>query len=158
MKTVLAERISASNFARFGSIARLTGQPATAAGATFSYWSDLARYHVAGETEIGVCTVFAQPEPGTNWMERHDQTPEILLPIDAPFLLPVMSNDGSAEVAVFEVQPGEAVVIGAGVWHSACLPLGADQATYWVLFRRGTPAEDVVKTDIPAVRIAHHPR
>ena len=85
------------------------------------------------------------------WMERHDRTPEFLIPADGPFLLPVMDDAGA--VAVFRVEPGEAVVIGQGVWHSACLPVGAEAATYFVVFRRGTPQEDVTKQDIDPVAL-----
>ncbi len=158
MKPIPVTRITVDNFARFGSLARLDERQPTAEGSTFSYWSDLAHYTVRGETEIGLCTVYAQDWRGVSWMERHDLTPEILIPIDGPFLLPVMTGDGSDEVVVFQVDPGEAAVIGAGVWHSACLPVGAERATYWVIFRRGTPAEDVIKTDIPPARIQNQPQ
>jgi ureidoglycolate lyase len=148
------QRITPDNFASYGRVARLPdGQP-TAEDATFRYWSDTAHFSIDGETEIGLCTVVRQDESAVTWMERHDRTPELLIPIDGPFLLPVMGADGSAEVEVFEVQPGEAVVIGQGVWHSACHPADGDAATYFVIFRRGTPQEDVVKKDIPATAVA----
>ncbi len=150
---VTPQRITSGNFARYGRVARVPqGQP-TAEDATFRYWSDAAHYGIDGETEIGFCTVYRQDEPAVTWMERHDRTPELLIPIDGPFLLPVMGEEESAEVEVFEVQPGEAVVIGQGVWHSVCHPVGADAATYFVLFRRGTPQEDVIKKDLAAIPV-----
>ena len=150
---VTPKRITPENFARYGRVARLPDGAPTAEDATFRYWSDAAHYGIDGETEIGFCTVYRQDEPAVTWMERHDRTPELLIPIDGPFLLPVMEGRAAAEVEVFEVRPGEAVVIGQGVWHSACHPAGGDAATYFVLFRRGTPQDDVTKRDLPATPV-----
>jgi ureidoglycolate hydrolase len=143
--------LSAEAFAPFGSVvAGPPGEP-TAADATFSYWSDLLHFGVEGEVEVGLCTVYARASQDITWMERHRRTPELLVPADAPFLLPVM--DAAGHVSVFEVGVGQAVLIGAGVWHSACAPLpGTPSCTYFVQFRRGTPQEDVEKTTIAGAR------
>jgi ureidoglycolate lyase len=153
MKTLIeTSRATSTSFARYGSVLETPAGDPTASGSSFRYWSDLAHFRVDGETEIGLCTVNGHDAVSIAWMERHDRTPEILVPIDAPFHLPVMNDSG--EVELFRVEPGEAVVIDAGVWHSVCIPAGAAEARYLVIFRRGTPAEDVVKRDIPAVRLA----
>lgn len=140
------------SFRRYGSVVNAPAVEPTASDATFRFWSDLAHYGIEGETEIGLCTVYRQEAPRVSWMERHDRTPELLIPIDAPFLLPVMEEDGPVEI--FRVEPGEAVVIGQGVWHSACLPVGADAATYFVIFRRGTPQQDVTKRDVEPLSVS----
>ena len=140
------QRATPESFARYGAVVPVPTQAPTAADATFRYWSDLVHYRIEGETEIGRCTVYRQDEPRVTWMERHDRTPEFLIPADGPFVLPVMDDAGTVEA--FRVETGEAVVIGQGVWHSACHPVGADQATYFVVFRRGTPQEDVTKQDL----------
>lgn len=149
---VSPQRITAENFAPYGRVARLPDGTPTAEDATFRYWSDAAHYGIDGETEIGFCTVYRQDAPAVTWVERHDRTPELLIPIDGAFLLPVMGA-GDADVEVFEVEPGEAVVIGQGVWHSACHPAAGDAATYFVLFRRGTPQDDVTKKDLTATPV-----
>jgi hypothetical protein len=61
--------------------------------------------------------------------------------------------DDAGAVEIFRVEPGEAVVIGDGVWHSACLPVEGASATYFVVFRRGTPRADVIKRDIDPVAV-----
>lgn len=154
MKQVTAEHINDENFERFGSVARLAGESALATTEQFQYWSDHAHYGIEGETEIGFCRIYALEGSRVDWMERHERTPEVLIPIDRPFILPVMVD---GDVAAFQVNPGEAVVIGQNVWHSACLPVGGDEATYFVIFRRGTPHEDVIKSEIDAVTIAPAP-
>ncbi len=145
------QRATPEAFARFGSVVPAPTAEPTAADATFRYWSDLAHYRIEGETEVGLCTVYRQDAPRVTWMERHDRTPEFLIPADGPFLLPVMDEAGAVEV--FRVEPGEAVVIGPGVWHSACLPVESESATYFVVFRRGTPQEDVTKRDLAPLSV-----
>jgi ureidoglycolate hydrolase len=152
MTTIRANRITPEGFARYGKVARLPSGEPTAAAAAFTFWSDVASYQIEGETEIGFCTVYRQDAARVPWMERHLRTPELLIPIDAPFILPVMPEDAPGSgVEAFRVDVGEAVVIGTGVWHSACHPAEGDAATYFVVFRRGTPREDVTKKDVADV-------
>ncbi|HEX7071734.1 MAG TPA: ureidoglycolate lyase, partial [Rhodothermales bacterium] len=146
---IKSQRISCDNFAAYGTVAQLGAEAPLAQTSQFSFWSDHAAYRIEGETEIGFCTVRAPKDDAVDWMERHERTPEVLIPIDWPVVLPVMREDGTVEA--FEMHPGEAVVIGQNVWHSACLPLGRREATYFVVFRRGTPHEDVVKQEIETV-------
>jgi ureidoglycolate lyase len=143
--------LTASAFAPFGRVVRTPDGEPTAASDAFRFWSDVAAFHIEGETEIGVCTVYRQPQATVDWMERHLRTPEVLIPTDGPFVLPVMSADGP--IRAFRVEMGEAVVIADGVWHSACHPLSSESATYLVVFRRGTPHEDVEKLAVGPVSI-----
>jgi ureidoglycolate hydrolase len=143
-------RITSENF-RFGSVVNAqTGIP-TAEGPTFKFWSDIANYRIDGNTEIGLCTVYRDDARPLDMVERHLYTPELLIPIDTPFVLPIA--DDSNTVHAYTVEIGEAVVIDPGVWHGPCLPVGKDTATYYVIFRKGTPAEDVEKKDIEPVTI-----
>lgn len=147
-----AKPITETNFSKYGRVAAPPASEPLAADDTFAFWSDVANYEIDGATEIGFCTVYRQDRDVVDWMERHDKTPEILVPIDGPFVLPVMTADG--EVEAFRAEPGTAVVIGAGVWHSACKPVEASETTYFVIFRRGTPQEDVIKKDIEPIEIS----
>lgn len=148
---IKVQAITDENFRAFGRVAVPPSSEPLAADDTFAFWSDVANFEVDGETEIGFCTVYRQDADVVGWMERHDRTPEILVPIDGAFVLPVMTDEG--EVAAFRAEPGTAVVIGQGVWHSACKPIDAVETTYFVIFRRGTPQEDVAKKDITPVEI-----
>ena len=151
--TVPIQEATTELFARYGRVVKApTGTP-TAQGPTFRFWSDIAAYLIKGETEIGLCTV-VQSDPATvSGVERHLHTPEILIPVDAPFVLPVMKEDGDGWLEAFEVGVGEAVVIDQGVWHGACLPVGKVESTYFVIFRRGTPHDDVEKKDVAPATI-----
>jgi hypothetical protein len=131
--------------ASFGSFVRsMAGTPTTSEGKDYKFWSDIARYTIDGETEVGICTVYAQPGVPVAELERHLHTPELLIPIDAPFVVPLMREGDPAPMA-FRVDIGEAIVINTAVWHGASQPVGVKESSYFVIFRRGTPHDDVQK-------------
>lgn len=152
---IQARRVTSQNFAKFGKVVSTpTGEP-TSQRPDYKFWSDIADYLIEGETEIGICTVYAQAAREISGVERHLRTPEILIPIDAPFILPVLlDGEDVSNVEAFQVNPGEVVIIDKGVWHAACLPAGKAESSYFVIFRKNTPYEDVVKKDIQKVEIA----
>ncbi len=152
MSTIKAYHITDANFTPFGKVVTSPKAQPTSQAADYTFWSDIADYYIAGETEIGLCTVYAQPKQEITGVERHLRTPEILIPIDASFVLPLF-DDMRRKAEAFSVNIGEAVVINTGVWHGACLPFGKKEATYFVIFRKGTPHEDVMKKSIDPVQI-----
>ena len=152
MTTIQPIPVNPERFGPYGAVVQAPTVDPTAADDTFAFWSDIAHYHIEGDTEIGLCTVVRQATPRVSWMERHARTPELLIPLDAPFILPVVRDEApDSAVEAFQVHVGEAVVIGRGVWHSACHPVDTDEATYFVIFRRGTPHEDVEKKDVSGI-------
>jgi len=144
---LVPKRVSADVVTPFGAVVLAPSGAPTSEGPGHRFWSDLARYSVEGETEIGICTVFAQPGVPIDSMERHLRTPEILVPIDAPFAVPLM-RDRDPAATVLRVELGEALVVDPAVWHGACLPIGRARSSYFVIFRRGTPQQDVEKRQV----------
>lgn len=151
---IKAKRISPDNFKKFGKVVNSpTGKP-TSEAADYKFWSDIADYKIEGETEIGICTVYRQKENIISGMERHLKTPEILIPIDGAFIVPLLiEGEDISESEAFRVNIGEAVKINDGVWHGACLPVDKVESSYFVIFRKGTPHIDVYKKDIQPVKI-----
>ncbi len=146
--------VGRKNFAPFGTVVEGPAGKPTSQAAEYKFWSDIAHYAIDGETEIGICTVYRRPESTVAELERHLRTPEILIPIDAPFILPLTNdNGGYPRIRAFRVKVGQAVVINSGAWHGACLPSGTSQASYFVIFRKNTPREDVEKRTIAPVKI-----
>jgi ureidoglycolate hydrolase len=143
------EKISPESFSKFGkTVTPPMGKP-TSEAKDYKFWSDIADYIIEGETEIGICTVFKQPKNEITGMERHLKTPEILIPIDAPFTLPLLLDGEDENLArAFQCSIGEAIVINKAVWHGACLPVGKSAASYFVIFRKNTPHEDVEKKNL----------
>ncbi len=144
-------KATTDNFSVFGKLVTLPTAEPTAEGPTFRFWSDIADYTIEGETEIGLCTVYKQADDEVQVVERHLRTPELLIPVDAPFILPVAGPDGT--VSAYRVDPGEAVVIDEAVWHGPCIPVGKQTCTYFVIFRKGTPFEDVEKRNVQKTTI-----
>jgi len=151
---IKSEHISSENFKKFGKVVTAPKGSPTSQAADYKFWSDIANYNIDSDSEIGICTVYKQPKNEITGMERHLRTPEILIPIDAPFTLPLLI-DGEAEdnAKAFQCNLGEAVVINKAVWHGACLSVGKDESSYFVIFRKGTPHEDVEKKNIKTIEI-----
>ena len=152
--TIKSRKIEPANFRAYGVVViRPTGAPDAQAD-SYQFWSDIANYHIDGDTEIGYCTVFRCANAAMTAVERHRGTPEILIPIDAPFILSVLlDEDADTEVRAFTVEVGQAVVIDADVWHGPCIPVGTEHSSYFVIFRRGTPQRDNEKRAIEKVTV-----
>jgi ureidoglycolate lyase len=145
--------ISDANFKKYGKIVILPDVKPTSEDKTHKFWSDIAHYHIEGNTEIGLCTVYKQASAVLNSLERHANTPEILIPADASFVLPLQREDEN-HVEAFAVNPGEAVVIDKGIWHGPCIPRHTSECTYFVIFKHKTPHEDVQFKEIQPVEIS----
>ncbi len=151
---IKAEPITEKNFKKFGKVVTNPSVTPTSESKDYKFWSDIANFKIGGDTEIGICTVYRQPKNKLNQMERHLRTPEILIPIDQPFVLPLLIDDELDEqTKAFKVNIGEAVVIDNGVWHGACLPMTKGQSSYFVIFARGTPTNDVEKKNVKEIEI-----
>ena len=143
-----------STFKKFGDVVEFPEGVPTSHDSSYRFWSNLSNYFIDGKTEIGLCTVYKQQENIITGLERHLKTPEILIPIDGPFILPLLSEgDEENKMESFLVKVGEAVIINDGVWHGACLPVEKYQSSYFVIFRLNTPNEDVEKKSISPVKI-----
>jgi ureidoglycolate hydrolase len=148
------KKITEENFSAFGKVVVGTSGNPTSQAADYKFWSDIMNYKIDDETEVGICTVYKQPTNSIYGMERHLHTPEILIPIDAPFILPLLNdrNDPN-EADAFIVNIGQVIAINEKVWHGACIPFGKDECSYFVIFKRGTPYNDVEKTELPEITI-----
>jgi ureidoglycolate hydrolase len=151
---IRARHATAKIFSAYGRVVGMPKVRPTSQAADYKFWSDIADYAIVGSTEIGICTVYKQRKTEILGMERHLRTPEILIPIDAPFVLPLLlDREPETQAKAFQVNPGEAVVIDRAVWHGACLPVGKRQSSYFVIFRKNTPHEDVEKKHVQPFEI-----
>jgi ureidoglycolate hydrolase len=142
------------SFKKYGKVVNAPSGIPTSEAKDYKFWTNIADYLIEGKTEIGICTVFKQVENILNGMERHLNTPEILIPIDAPFILPVlMDGDPDSSVKAFKIEIGESIIINKEVWHGACHPVNARQSSYFVIFKKGTSRDDVQKKSIFPIKI-----
>jgi ureidoglycolate hydrolase len=152
--TIKAKKITLENFASFGEVViGASGEP-TSQSVDYKFWSDIMNYTIPGETEVGICTVYKKPKNSINVMEQHLNTPEILIPIDSPFILPLLNDKNKpGEAEAFIVGVGQAITINEKVWHGACIPFQKEECSYFVIFKRGTPHSDVEKTKFDEITI-----
>ncbi|MDP4192776.1 MAG: ureidoglycolate lyase [Bacteroidota bacterium] len=152
---IKSEHINESNFNKYGKVVLFPKGEPTSKAIDYKFWSDISNFSIQGETEIGICRVYKQPETKISTMERHLNTQEILIPIDAPFKLPLMlpEEEGGNNIKSFEVGLGEVVIIDKAVWHGACIPVGKEESSYFVIFRRNTPKEDIEKKSIQTIEL-----
>ena len=151
---IKACQVTAKKFSPYGKVVSTPRGKPTSQAAEYKFWSDIAHYAIEGDTEIGICTVYKQRKAEIVGMERHIQTPEILIPIDAPFVLPLLlDGERDTRAKAFQVNPGEAVVVQRGVWHGACLPVGKKESSYFVIFRKLTPFQDVEKKPVRSFEV-----
>ena len=154
MITLQTKKITSKNFTAFGQLVSIPLKKPTAQGKTYRFWSDIARYTIDGETEIGLCTVYKNEKNLITGLERHLYTPEILIPVDDAFVLPVLKEgEPLAAAASFRIEIGQAVVINQAVWHGACIPASLLESSYFVIFKRKTPDKDVELKDIESLQI-----
>ncbi len=147
--------ITIENFSKFGKVVIGTSGQPTSQAVDYKFWSDIINYKINGETEVGICTVYKQQTTSINGMERHINTPEFLIPIDAPFIIPLLNDASKPEKAeAFLVNIGQAIVINERVWHGPCIPFEKQECSYFVIFKRGTPHTDVEKIELPLIKIA----
>lgn len=151
---IKAKIITSENILSYGkAVVGASGAP-TSQASDYKFWSDIISYQIDGETEVGICTVYKQSESTITGMERHLNTPEILIPIDGPFMLPLLKDENKPEeTEAFILEVGQAVVINEKVWHGACLPYGKQECSYFVIFKKGTPFNDIEKTEISEITI-----
>ncbi|MCF7808304.1 MAG: ureidoglycolate lyase [Candidatus Marinimicrobia bacterium] len=151
--SVKVVRATREAFQAYGKFVTLDESTVTSEGDNYVFWSDIASYEIKGETEVGICQVFRDDPLTVDTLERHERTPEVLIPIDGSFILPLKLDGDGNSVQAFEVAVGEAVVINEGVWHGACVPLSGKACSYFVIFKRGTPDSDVQKQTTTPVEI-----
>lgn len=117
----------------------------------FSFWNDLS----LGEMDRTVTFGMVQTKPGemvAPMLERHLKTTETLVPMEEEIILVLAEphdspSDGDWPVletaAAFRVKPGTAVTLKKGTWHYVPLVPGRKQARTLIVFRQGTPSEDL---------------
>lgn len=143
---------SRDSFARFGVfLAASEGLPLEA-GAAFTFQEKVGLMDIDGRVSAGVLRVARRPGE-FSVLERHTATPELLVALDGEVIVPVApANHPSpapdpGALEAFRLGQGEAVILRPGVWHALPFPKEHD-STLLVVFREGTPDEDLTLVDL----------
>jgi ureidoglycolate hydrolase len=130
----------------FGKIIKLPQDTALRVSENFKYLKQQAIIDVNYPVEIGHLQVNGN-HTTFNQMERHEKTPELLIPLDGDFIIPVCTSfnklpDLNSLIAL-RVRQGEALLLNRNCWHwMPCAVSG--QMSILVIFRNNTSAEDII--------------
>jgi len=147
--TIKVKKITPTSFAKFGKVADAKIKPPLVDAENLKFWTTITTYTVDGETEIALCQVKKSVD-SVEMLERHVKTPEILVPIEGDFILPVApagnlqdpeETPEASSVEAFLVRSDQAVVMEKGVWHTAPIPIG-EETSFFVIFRKETTKQD----------------
>ncbi len=137
----------------YADLADGTGKTPAADSAMFSFWNDLSVGDVSG-APVSFGMVKTKPgELTAPMVERHLKTTETLVPLDEDIIL-VLAKPSSGDspdldtLAAFRVQQGTAITLKKGTWHYIPLIAGKKQGRTLVVFRQGTPDDDLQVYDV----------
>lgn len=154
------EQLSPEIFAPYGTVIQQPPRAPNAAGPGWRWWGENVVL-AGGDRPYALGYLHLQPAPlRFDWAERHLHSDELLVPLDAPCLVYVGPADHPDEPArlppldrfrVFEVPPGQGVLLHPGVWHGAPLALDRPLSVVVALLR------DTGRVDGHVVRFAATP-
>ena len=158
MKTIKAIRITEENFEFMGQVIQIPKEGERAPhleGDGFKHYGELAIQDCHGPIEFGI-TKFDKREMVVDRLEQHAKTPELLLALDGPFLMPVAPKivvDGKEapdldKLFAIHVDTAEGVIFKDGYWHLAPFPL-KEQSSVLVGFKPRSWADDIIFFDLP---------
>ncbi|MBD0330763.1 MAG: ureidoglycolate lyase [Thermoleophilia bacterium] len=143
---IAVEPLTAEAFASFGRILDVPAREPDNAGDPWRWWAETALVARAeGRYAVGYLEV-ENGRRGFDWAERHLESEEVVIPVRGELLLyagPPDQGDAPSRdrFRIFRVRPGQAVILGKGVWHGAPLAAGGS-ATALVLLLEGTGQND----------------
>lgn len=146
-KTLTYKTATRENLAPYGELIDIDGAEALADVDAFAYWNDLSLGDFQGTATFGM----VKTKPGAMevpLLERHLRTSETLIPLDEDIVLALAEpTSGSlpdlGNAAAFLVPRGQAVTLKPGTWHYIPLVPSGNAARTIVVFRKGTPSEDL---------------
>lgn len=147
------KKISNTNFEAFGTyIEGPAGEP-TYSNERFRWWNEAYVADLGGRISFG----FVQPvyfqDYSQSVFEKHDLTPEILIPLDNDIIIAAAEPDAfdseirGERMGAFLVPAGAVVVLKPGIWHYAPMTL-SKKATVLVAFKEKTSDCDKVMMDL----------
>lgn len=116
-----------------------------------SYWDGIASLQMDGEAGIGWFELSRRAFRG-NEVERHTSTQEALLCFQGAAIClvgePVAPDRVTASsFRPYYIEAGEGFIFAPGTWHALPFPLSG-KAVFWVIFKKGTPQEDLEVLDL----------
>lgn len=128
------QELTPQAFAPYGKVIDLPGGAPSKTGDGWDCWSYVQMLDANVPIGFGL-VVTRRREPVVAAMERHVSREELLLTFDREIIQPVArcadiddpeERPDPATTMCFKIKPGQAIVIGRGVWHSPAYAAGDD--------------------------------
>lgn len=137
---VAVEPLDAEAFAPFGRVVETPAREPDSTGDPWRWWAQTALLD-HGERPYAVGYLEVEPgRTGFDWAERHRRSEEMVIPVRGELLLYAAAPEPEG-FHLFRVGPGQAVILGKGVWHGAPLA-AAEPASAIVLLAEGAGERD----------------
>lgn len=151
------QKLTRENFVHIGQVIQIPdaeNTPAQHNGEGFVHHAELAFIETEGPLEFGITTFYKRPMK-TSQLEQHAKTQEMLLAMNAPFVMPVAPKkvvDGKempdmSQIMAIYVNQGEGVIFHKGNFHWAPFTL-AEKSSVLVGFEPKTWANDIIIIDL----------
>jgi len=157
MVTVLSvATLTPDAFAPYGSVLDPDRAAPTMREDIFTFWDGLAEMTIQGKTTVALLEVVPRG-PEFAKLERHVRTEEVFFALDEPVVVLVgapslgQNLPDPKTVKAFRLDAGQGVFLREGTWHWIPFPL-QDRARLLVIFRAGTPDEDLDIQDLQQAR------
>lgn len=145
-------------FAPFGDVIEQPDRPADGGGPGWQWWGGVSILPVeARPYGIGYLDLKPVAETRFDWAERHEFTPELLVPTGGECLIHVAPPDFPDKLdqlpplerfQIFRLRPGQAVLLKPKVWHGAPLALHEPTHVVVLLYKdTGSSNTSVVRFD-----------
>ncbi|MFW5695093.1 MAG: ureidoglycolate lyase [Alkalispirochaeta sp.] len=146
-KKLSIEEATASSLEKYGELLTNADTAPAADNDVFAFWNDVSVGDFEGAASFGM----VHTKPGdlrVPMLERHVRTTETLVPLDEDIVL-VLAEPSSGELPdletarAFKIPRGAGITLKRGTWHYVPLVPSKIDARTLVVFRQGTPAEDL---------------
>ncbi len=134
MRTLNAVRADAIDLAQYGRLYDLAGGHEPDVVFTHAdQWQD--RYTgepvVSGAAHLGM-TAGPHVTSAVRLMEHHPHTSEAIAPIGATIVVPIATVPDARAVHAVVLQPGQCLVLQAGIYHAPAMGLDGPSLYYWL--------------------------
>jgi len=148
---VKIKKLSPVSFKQYGQVIEMSQSlEPTITNEQIAYWKQQAILNIDGAIEVGVLKV-KKHDTVFNQMEKHLETPEMLIGLNGAFIVPVAPSSEmpkANKVEAFEVGAGQAVVMSANCWHWTPCPVDKSEITILVVFKDNSSQNDLVIKDL----------
>lgn len=152
MKKLKQSPLTPENFKEYGFVLNVARQEPAADNPDFKYWSEISQLQMGRVASTGLLYGNMR-EPVATRLERHVNTPEVLVSVEGDSILCVGKPTGAGvnieDVAAFYLKQGDAVALREGTWHAVPFPVNDAICKFIVMFALGTEDNDLELSDLP---------